>query len=311
MGGNSASAAAAAQREPLSSDAIQGLSSVLLVLDGLAVTRSKENVNMGQTFDVDMATFVFALITDATQAIGASPISDGVYDGTLSVFSKAVEQWQAAKPTGLKGVTSKADAPIIGGYSWLTQILPYVGRNDLYLKFDFSKSWTDRKSSQLTAQVIPAFLNPMDTRLYWQGYPLQGMALTHFVGMSGVEDRRNVVAAALPRSDPRAGIFGYDSIAKPSEITDGTSQTIMIIGSGQSLVAPWVQGGGATIRGARAPYFDKHSGFGSVGAPNNGVFVMFADGSCRAISSDIAPEIFKAMCTMHGAEQIDLSKVVP
>jgi hypothetical protein len=128
--------------------------------------------------------------------------------------------------------------------------------------------------------------------------------------MSGIEDRRNVIAAELPRSDPRAGIFGYDEVAKLSDVTDGTSQTIMIIGSGEELVAPWVQGGGATIRGARAPYFDKYTGLGSRGLAKPGAFVMFADGSARTISADIDPEVFKAMCTMHGAEQVDMSKLV-
>ena len=76
--------------------------------------------------------------------------------------------------------------------------------------------------------------------------------------MSGVEDARNVVAAKLPRSDPRAGVFGYDEVARPEQITDGTSQTIMVVGSG-ALANPWILGGGATIRGAREPLFRQVS----------------------------------------------------
>ena len=110
--------------------------------------------------------------------------------------------------------------------------------------------------------MIPAFLNPLDDRKTWKGYPLQGLALTHFVGMAGIEDARNVVAATLPRSDPRAGVFGYDEVATPEQITDGTSQTIMVMGSG-TMANPWIMGGGATVRGAREPYFDKVSGFGT------------------------------------------------
>jgi hypothetical protein len=44
--------------------------------------------------------------------------------------------------------------------------------------------------------------------------------------------------------------------------------------------------------------------------PKPGTFVLFADGSARVISADINPEIFKAMCTMHGAEEVDMSKLV-
>jgi len=71
-----------------------------------------------------------------------------------------------------------------------------------------------------------------------------------------------------------------------------------------------VSGGGATIRGARQPYFDKFTGLGSRGLQKAGTFVLFADGSSRVISADIDPEVFKAMCTIHGAETIDMSKLV-
>lgn len=193
-------------------------------------------------------------------------------------------------------------------YSWMTQILPFIGRDDEFKKFDFSKPRYDKVNLQNGAIVIPEFLNPGDDRIRWKGFPHGGYALTHFVGMSGIEDSRNVVAAKLPRSDPRAGVFGYDAIATPAEITDGTSNTIMVLGGGE-LANPWVMGGGATIRGARQPYFDKITGFGSKGT--SGVLVMMADGSVREISSNVDPAVFRALCTIHGADTVDLEKSAP
>lgn len=193
-------------------------------------------------------------------------------------------------------------------YSWMTQILPFIGRQEEFSKIDFSKPLTDKDNLQIAGRVIPEFLNPADDRIRWKGYPFENMALTHFVGMSGIEDARNVVAAKLPRSDPRAGVFGYDAIATPAEITDGTSNTIMVLGGGE-LTSPWVMGGGATIRGARLPYFDKITGFGSKGT--SGVIVLMADGSVRQISSNVDPVVFRALCTIHGAETIDLEKTAP
>jgi hypothetical protein len=276
---------------------------------GFDIVRDKENVRMTRIVSSDEGGAVTKLISKAFQASGASAINDGLFDGTLSMLAGAVQSWQTAKPDELVGTRRITDKPINHGYSWMTELLPYVGQGSLYGKFDFTKSWTDSVNLHLTFAVVPAFLNPSDPRSTWDGYPFQGLGLSHFAGMSGIEDGRNVVAAELPRSDPRAGIFGYDKIAKAADITDGTSQTIMIVGTGE-VVAPWVQGGGATIRGARQPYFDKYTGLGSKGLPKAGTYVLFADGSARFISADISPEIFKAMCTMHGAEQIDMSKLV-
>jgi hypothetical protein len=189
----------------------------------------------------------------------------------------------------------------------MTELLPYVGYEQTYKKFDFSQTWMATYNAPYAQVVIPPFLNPADPRATWDGHgPTLGA--THFAGMSGVENRRNEVAAELPRTDPRAGIFGYDKVARFSDISDGQSQTIMMIGTGE-VVAPWVQGGGATIRGARQPYFDKYTGFGSRGV-KSGAYVLFADGSARVISATVDPEIFKAMCTIHGAESIDMGKLI-
>jgi len=193
-------------------------------------------------------------------------------------------------------------------YSWMHHLLPFIGHQDLYDKFDLNKPWRDRGNLQNCSQPIPEYLNPADDRLRWKGYPFENFALTHFVGMSGIEDARNVVAAKLPRTDPRAGVFGYDSVATPAEITDGTSNTIMVLGGGE-IASPWIMGGGATIRGAREPYFDRITGFGSKGT--SGVTVVMADGSVRTISSNISPAVFRALCTMHGAETVDLNTVAP
>jgi prepilin-type processing-associated H-X9-DG protein len=104
-------------------------------------------------------------------------------------------------------------------------------------------------------------------------------------------------------------------MAKWEEITDGTGQTIMVLGGGE-LVSPWVQGGGSTVRGARATlvdgqpsYFDALTGFGSKGLSEPGVQVLFADGSVRVISGKVDSKVFRAMCTIHGSDSVDLTTV--
>lgn len=222
----------------------------------------------------------------------------------------SVQSWleqPGDKLTGLRRVGS--DQTPNTHFSWLTGLLPYLDQQQVYEKFDFSQPVNSERNLKAGATSVPAFLNPLDDQKTWDGYPFHGMALTHFVGMSGVEDARNVVAAKLPRSDPRAGVFGYDEVARPAQITDGQSQTIMMAGAG-ALPNPWVFGGGGTIRGAREPLFAKTSGLGTKGLPGGAIVVM-ADGSVRHINSSVDPQVFKAMSTIHGSESVDLERSAP
>jgi len=188
--------------------------------------------------------------------------------------------------------------------------LPYLGYQETYAKLKLTESVTDDDNLKVAETVIPEFQNPLDARPTFEGYPFDGLALTHFAGMSGIEDARNECAAKLPRSDPRAGVFGYTDVARPAQITDGTSQTIMVVGSGR-LASPWAMGGGATIRGAREPLFDPISGLGLEGLPGGGTLVVMADGSVRHIAPGVDPAVFKTMCTIHGQDSVDLERTAP
>jgi hypothetical protein len=217
-----------------------------------------------------------------------------------------MQEWYAQPAEKVAPIPrAKPDDPPTSQFSWLTGLLPFLGHKELYDKFDFKQPLTKGQNLQLGGTLIPEFLNPLDDYQRWKGYPFNGVALTHFVGISGVEDARNVVAAKLPRTDPRAGVFGYDAIARPEDIKDGQSQTAMIAGAG-ALPNPWTFGGGATIRGARDPLFGGSSGLGTKGLPGGGSVVVMADGSVRHVSGNVDPKVFRAMCTIGGAETVDL-----
>ena len=227
---------------------------------------------------------------------------------SASSLPLALNQWQS-KPGRRRGLRRiQRDDPVHAGYSWMVELLPYMGRDALYKKFDFTKHYADGVGNRKAAStIIPEFLNPLDKRhkVTDLSYDL-GLAVTHFVGMSGVEDKRNVVAAQLPRSDPRAGIFGYEEVASMRDITDGTSNTIMMIGV--DMPRPWAQGGGSTIRGARRPLFGEVTGSMFATKGQRGTIVLMSDGSVRSVSPNVDPKIFEAACTIHGAESFDLKQ---
>jgi Protein of unknown function (DUF1559) len=247
----------------------------------------------------DSVTAPQALVTNKPEPPAASAVAR---------LPRGVEDWYAQPGARLSGIrrVNPTDPPI-AHFSWMTGLLPFLGHGSLYQQFDFKQPLTKGKNLQLAGMLVPEFLNPLDDQQRWKGYPFDRAALTHFVGVSGVEDARNVVAAKLPRSDPRAGVFGYDEIARPEEITDGQSQTVMVAGAG-ALANPWVFGGGATIRGAREPLFDSASGLGTKGLSGGGSIVVMADGSVRHVTASVDPRVFKAMCTIRGADSVDLGQ---
>jgi hypothetical protein len=233
----------------------------------------------------------------------------------ILVLGKGIDQWRA-RPEPLVGMRKIEKVPVdILHYSWLADILPFVGHDDVHKKFDFTKSWSDDKNISNSYQLIRCFLNPADTRNRYEVVfsPFEHMAVSHIVGISGVEDNRTESAAKLPRSHANAGVFGYDAVARLDEITDGTSQTVAILGAGE-IIGPWVQGGGASVRGARATivngketYFDPLTGFSSKGLAKAGTQALMADGSARIISAEIDSKVFRSLCTIHGADSVDLA----
>jgi hypothetical protein len=57
------------------------------------------------------------------------------------------------------------------------------------------------------------------------------------------------------------------------------------------------------VRGAREPFFDDLTGFGTK-CTKRGTVAHFADGSTRFINANIDPEVFRALCTVNGGESV-------
>lgn len=247
--------------------------------------------------------------SNADEALKAAGLNGtSAVDFNLGEIPMSLRTWQksnsSAKPLlGAKGKSKETD-PIFFKHSWMCDLLPHLGHQKVYDQLQFDKSTVEKSSVLVGRNEIREFLNPMDMRKR-ADESFAEMALTHFVGMSGVEDQRTVLAARLPRTDPRAGVFGYDEVVPTDKIKDGSSQTIMMIGSGE-LSGPWMMAGGATVRGARPPAFDALTGFGTKGLKKPGAVVVMADGSVRQIPADIDSKVFRAMCTVNGADSIDL-----
>lgn len=249
--------------------------------------------------------------TDEDTSTGTEDTSNK-YDSLLTMTDATVK-WHAASNSKLRGVAPAKESQVleVDQFSWMCELLPHIGHQELYDKFDFKELWFRGPNQPLCRTKIAQFVNPKFERFTWKSQDrLLGLGLTHFAGMSGVEEKRNDCAAKYSRDDPRAGIFGYEKVASADDIKDGLSNTIMIVGTGVHA-SPWALGGGGTIRGSRDPLFGDY-GIGTAGLAQKGVIVAMADGSVREIRADIDKELFDSMCTINGGEQVDnLDSVAP
>jgi prepilin-type processing-associated H-X9-DG protein len=124
---------------------------------------------------------------------------------------------------------------------------------------------------------------------------------THYVGVAGIGED----SAMLAPDDPRAGVFGYERKLREADIKDGISTTLMVIETATAN-GPWTAGGRPTVRGLEAngvPYLGRHGQFSSfhAGGITNAVF---ADGSVRSFLPGVAPQVFDALATIAGGEQV-------
>jgi prepilin-type processing-associated H-X9-DG protein len=123
---------------------------------------------------------------------------------------------------------------------------------------------------------------------------------TSYIAIAGV----GVDSPLLAKTDPRAGVFGYDRQTTLADIKDGASSTMLIAETAQTS-GSWFQGGPATVRGldpAQQPYIGPARQFGGLHA--GGAYIVMADGSVRWISESTSATVFEALSTIAGGENL-------
>jgi prepilin-type processing-associated H-X9-DG protein len=172
--------------------------------------------------------------------------------------------------------------------SWLANILPFLDQAVLYKQIDFDEAWDSDANKELMKNGIPTLQNPgtiVETE------PKHGS--THYVGIAGIGKN----AASLPITDKNAGVFGYNRKTRFRDITDGTSNTLMVSEASKSFGA-WGAGGVGTIRGfVKKPYINGPDGIG--GPYNGGANILFCDGAVRFISEKIDATVLENLARMH------------
>ena len=171
-------------------------------------------------------------------------------------------------------ITDKAGRPLL---SWRVAILPYLGTPEatsLYARFKLDEPWDSPNNRPLAREMPTVYRCPSDPVVTTQG-------------MTGYQ----VVVG------PKTMFTGGEGV-RLDEITDGTSNTIMVAETGPDV--PW--------SAPDDPGFNPGGNlFGFKSMHPGGFHVLMADGSVRFVKKSISSAVLGALLTIAGGEIVSAS----
>ncbi|MCI0460656.1 MAG: DUF1559 domain-containing protein [Gemmataceae bacterium] len=216
------------------------------------------------------------------------------------------------------------------GWGWAAHLLPHLEQDNVFRQIDFKRDITDPFHAPVRVLSLKVFLCPSDSppRPTFvvpneEGVALTTVAFANYVGMGGTFE-----VTGFP--DTNNGVLLRNSRFRVGDITDGTSNTLMI-GERQSQLSPmttWVGGVTNSINPPLNPAYEDegpptlvlaNTGEAADGrVPNNplghvedassrhpqGVNFLLCDGSVRVINNTINPVTWESLGTRAGGEII-------
>jgi prepilin-type processing-associated H-X9-DG protein len=169
----------------------------------------------------------------------------------------------------------KAGKPLL---SWRVLILPYIEQDALYKEFHLDEAWDSPHNKALIAKM------PVTYRCPGESDDLANQGRTRYV---------------TPRG--KATIFPGIQTVNLRDVTDGTSNTIMVIETGDANAVVWTKPDDWEVdpEPNMAGVLSNHAG--RVGTGSN---FGFADGSVRFLGEKIKPATLRALLSRNGGEVI-------
>jgi hypothetical protein len=189
-----------------------------------------------------------------------------MYHDTFGTFPPAV-------------VTDKEGKPL---YSWRVVILPFVEAENLYRQFKLDEPWDSPNNKPLLAQMPKVFAAP--------GATSEESTTRYQVLVGGgslfytIDENRRIQGNVGPPRGPRI-----------SDITDGTSNTIMVVEAAEAV--PWSK--------PQELQYDPNGPLPKLGGIVRGGFnCVAADGAAHFVKSDTSADVLRALITKQGGEPV-------
>ncbi len=230
-------------------------------------------------------------------------------------------------PPGYRSGSASFNGPGQGpGWGWAASLLDDIEQGNLQGRIAFNLDIGNAANAAVRVQPLKVFLCPSDSpgtpTFVTSGNPVE-VAFANYVGMYGT-------AEVSENPDTGNGVFYRNSRVRITEISDGTSNTL-VVGERCSRKSPQTTWTGAVtncIVPPLNPAFESegppvlvltNTGVAAEGrVPNNaldhvedsssnhpmGVNFLFGDGSVRTINNSISPAVWQALGTRNGGEVV-------
>ncbi len=179
--------------------------------------------------------------------------------------------------------------------AWSAFLLPFLEKDNVFHMLDLSQAFDAADNAEGASKIISTYVCPSSIR----GETLvNGLGPSDYGGIFGE-------TIASPNQPPK-GTMLFDQAVSIREITDGTSNTLIVAEDSKSPNAQWINGRNVLEQGFpinRAPIFENEiRSEHPLGA--NGVF---CDGSVRFLNENASDSVLAAICTRDRGEVVNLN----
>jgi hypothetical protein len=164
----------------------------------------------------------------------------------------------------------KAGKPLL---SWRVHILPYIGQEKLYKEFHLDEPWDSEHNKTLIARMPAIFRGP-SRKLSDEG--------------------KTVYLAPVGKDTAFTG--GATGRRFPTEFTDGTANTILLVQADDAHAVEWTRPDDLKI--------DLDKPAAGLGRQSGGYLVAMADGSVRVVSPAVSKETLRNAFTANDGQPL-------